>query len=307
MSTRAISICCFDGPRTSEDPPGNVYPFIEMKRVVTAVVLIPLVLLLIFEAPFWLITPVVAIVAELALWEYLALADASGAKTPRIAVMIAVALLFVVVFRRPDFLGPLLGALALALFIICAFLSPTKRVLPDTAYSVFGVLYIGVPLTTLPLLSEQENGPSLLLFLFFVVWAGDIAALYVGRAFGCRKLAPSISPGKTWEGAVASVAGSVLTALLLVLLAGWLARGNFGRLSSLLSFPGSTTGWLVLAAVLNVAAQLGDLVESAIKRGAGVKDSGTLLPGHGGVLDRIDALLMAAPVLWYALLLQQSF
>jgi phosphatidate cytidylyltransferase len=284
-----------------------VYAFKEMKRIATAAVLVPLVLLLVFVGPTWLITLVAVLVAELALWEYLALADAFGARTPRIATMIAVALLFAVIFRRPDFLGPALGVLALALFILCAFRSPLKRVLPDTAYSLFGVLYIGVPLTTLPLLSEQENGPSLLLFLFFVVWAGDIAALYVGRAWGRRKLAPQISPGKTWEGSIASIAGSVLIALLLILLAGELARGNFGRLSSLLSFPGSIAGWLVLAAILNVGAQVGDLVESAIKRGASVKDSGTLLPGHGGVLDRIDALLVAAPVLWYALLLQQSF
>jgi phosphatidate cytidylyltransferase len=278
-----------------------------MKRVGTAAVLIPIVLLLIFEAPLWLITLVAALVAELALWEYLSLADAIGAKTPRIAAMIAVAMLFACVFRRPDFLGPLLGALALTLFVVCAFRSPVKRVLPDAAYSVFGMLYIGVPLTTVPLLSEQENGPSLLLFLFFVVWAGDIAALYVGRAWGRRKLAPSISPGKTWEGSAASIVGSVVMGLLLVLLAGALARGNFGKLSSVLSFPGSMTGWLALAAILNVAAQVGDLIESAIKRGAGVKDSGSLLPGHGGVLDRIDALNVAAPVLWYALLLQTSF
>jgi len=278
-----------------------------MKRIGTAAVLIPLVLLLIFAGPTWLLTLVAALVAELALWEYLALADAAGAKTPRIAVMVAVGLLFACVFRRPDFLGPVLGALGLALFIVCAFRSPMNRVLPDTAYSVFGLLYIGVSLTTLPLLSEQENGPSLLLFLFFVVWSGDTAALYVGRAWGRRKLAPAISPGKTWEGSIASIVGSVLIALLLILLAGELSRGNFGRLSSLLSYPGSIFGWLVLAAILNVAAQVGDLVESAIKRGAGVKDSGTMLPGHGGMLDRIDALLVAAPVLWYALLLQQSF
>jgi phosphatidate cytidylyltransferase len=304
MSTRASRLSCFDGLRTSKDSSDNVYPSIEMKRVVTAAILIPLVLLLVFEGPLWLITLVVTLVAELALWEYLGLADATGAKTPRIAAMIAVGMLFACVFRRPDFLGPLLGALALGLFILCAFRSPLKRVLPDTAYSVFGMLYVGVPLTTVPLLSEQENGPSLLVFLFFVVWAGDTAALYVGRAWGKRKLAPVISPGKTWEGSAASIVGSVAIGLLLVLLAGMLARHN---LSPLLSFPGSIAGWLVLAAVLNVAAQAGDLIESAIKRGAGVKDSGALLPGHGGVLDRIDARLVAAPVLWYALLLQQSF
>ena len=281
--------------------------FNEMKRVVTAAILIPLVLLLIFGAPLWILVLAAALVAEFALWEYLALADAMGAKTPRIAVSIAVALLFACIFRRPDFLGPLLGALSLALFAFCAFRSPMNRVLSDAAYSVFGMVYIGVSLTALPLLSEQENGPSLLLFLFFVVWAGDITALYVGRAFGRRKLAPAISPGKTWEGSIASVAGSVLIALLLVEVAAALSRGNFGKLSSLLSYPGSMAGWLGLAAMLNVAAQVGDLIESAIKRGAGVKDSGSMLPGHGGILDRIDALLVAAPVLWYALLLQVSF
>ena len=281
--------------------------FNKMKRVVTAAVLIPIVLLLVFWAPLWLLVLAAALVAELAVWEYLSLADAMGAKTPRAAVSAAVALLFVCIFRRPDFLGPLLGALSLALFALCAFRSPMNRVLPDTAYSVFGMLYIGVPLTTLPLLSEQENGPSLLLFLFFVVWAGDVAALYVGRAWGRRKLAPAISPGKTWEGAAASVLGSLLVGLLLLELAASLSRGNFGRLSSLLSYPGSIARWLVLAVMLNIAAQIGDLVESAIKRGAGVKDSGSILPGHGGVLDRIDALLVASPVLWYALLLQVSF
>jgi phosphatidate cytidylyltransferase len=278
-----------------------------MKRILTAAVLIPLVLLLIFEAKPWLLILVVALVAELALWEYLTLADATGAKTPRVAVMIAVGLLFACIFQRPDYLGTLVSALVLGLFVLCALRAPVQRVLPDAAYSVFGMLYVGMPLTTLPLLSEQENGPSLLLFLFLVVWAGDTAALYVGRAFGRRKLAPAISPGKTWEGSIASVAGSVVIGWLLVLLAGSLSRGNFGKLSSLLSFPGATVRWLVLAVVLNVAAQVGDLVESAIKRGAGVKDSGTLLPGHGGMLDRIDALLLAAPALWYALLLQVSF
>lgn len=274
-----------------------------MKRVLTAVVLIPLVLLLVFKGSPWLVTLATAAIAVLAVWEFLALADALGAKTPRIAVLFGIAALFTCILVRPEYLAPLVGCVMFALFILCAFHSPLPRVLPDTAYSVFGLLYIGLSLTSIPLIWSEENGSSLLLFLFFVVWAGDVVALYVGRAFGRRKLAPSISPNKTWEGSAGSVLGSLLITLLLVFLANVLARHGFDWLS----YPGSVFRWLGLAVLLNVAAQVGDLIESAIKRGAGVKDSGTLLPGHGGVLDRIDALLLAAPVLWYAQLAQQWF
>lgn len=274
-----------------------------MKRVLTALVLIPLVLLLIFKGPFWLVILVVAAVAELALWEYLALADTMGAKTPRLAAVTCVALLFLIAYRRPEFIAALLGVITLALLIACAFRSPLNRVLPDAAYSVFGVLYIGLSLTTLPLLYAQEEGPSLLTFLLFVVWAGDIAALYIGRTWGRKKLAPAISPGKSWEGSIASMAGSLVVTGLLY----WLASRLQAHDIAILSYPGSLLRWLALAAILNVATQVGDLVESALKRGAGVKDSGFILPGHGGVLDRIDALLIAAPVLWYALLVQQTF
>lgn len=274
-----------------------------MKRVLTAVVLVPLIVWLVFKAQgqyAWIIYTVVAAVAELALWEYLTLADATGAKTPRIATGVAVAALFAVTFRLPELLAPLAGAITLALLILCAFRSPLQRVLPDAAFSVFGVLYIGLSLTTLPLLSQQDNGPSILIFLLFVVWAGDTLALYVGRPWGRRKLAPAISPGKSWEGSAASLAGSlIITALLLFASSTLLAHGI-----GILAYPGPAADWFVLAIVVNIAAQVGDLVESAIKRGAGVKDSGSLLPGHGGVLDRIDALLIAAPVLWYALLVQ---
>ncbi|MFZ0663789.1 MAG: phosphatidate cytidylyltransferase [Acidobacteriaceae bacterium] len=266
----------------------------------TALVLVPLVVWLVFQGPFWLITLVVAIVAELALWEYLTLADATGAKTPRIASAIGVAVLFVFTFLRPEFLTPLVGAITLALLILCAFRSPLQRVLPDSAFSIFGVLYIGLSLTTLPLLSQQENGSSLLIFLLFVVWSGDTLALYIGRTWGRKKLAPAISPGKSWEGAAASLAGSLIITGILLWVSSTLQAHGIG----ILSYPGSVAGWLVLAVIVNIAGQAGDLVESAIKRGAGVKDSGSLLPGHGGVLDRVDALLIAAPVLWYALLVQ---
>jgi len=274
-----------------------------MARILTAAVLIPLVILLLFRAPFWAVTLATAVVAILACWEYLGLADGSGAQTPRWLVLIAVAALFAISFYRPGMLMEGFSALAFALFVVIAFRSPLERVLLDASASVFALLYIGLALVTIPLIWAQEHGPSLLLLLFCVVWSGDVAALYVGRSLGRRKLSPKLSPNKTWEGSIASVAGSLVVTVLLILLAQLMERHSLTGLS----YDGSWLHWLVLAVVLNIAAQLGDLVESALKRGAKVKDSGSLLPGHGGMLDRIDALLLAAPVLWYAQLVQQSF
>jgi phosphatidate cytidylyltransferase len=276
-----------------------------MQRIITAAVLVPVVLLLIFFSPTQPLPMMGAIfvVSMLAVWEYLGLADAMGAKTPRIIVMVAAALLLATIFRRSDLLEPMLGILSLVLLVVCTFRSPVNRVLPDTAYSILGLIYIGLPMGMLYLLSTRDNGPSLLLFLFLVVWTGDVAALYIGRSFGRRKLAPTLSPNKTWEGSVASVAGSVLIAWFLMWIAGVLATHGIEALT----YPGGVVHWIGLAILLNIGAQVGDLVESAIKRGAGVKDSGHLLPGHGGMLDRIDALLLAAPLLWYAQLIQQTF
>ncbi len=273
-----------------------------MTRVLTAAVLVPLVLFLVFSGSLPLLTLATAVVAGLATWEFLGLASAGGAPgTPRIAVLCGVALLFTCTLRLPEYTSPLMGALAFVFLGICGFRLPFAQVLPAASAAVFALIYTGWSLTTLPLIAAQGNGPSLLLFLFLSVWSGDIAAYYVGRNFGKRKLT-RLSPGKTWEGTLASIAGTVLvTALLLFAAAALNRKGMEG-----LSYPGPPARTLLLSVLLNIAAQLGDLLESALKRGAGVKDSGTLLPGHGGVLDRIDALLLAAPVLWYALLAQQA-
>jgi phosphatidate cytidylyltransferase len=281
-----------------------------MKRVLTALVLVPIVLFLVFLPARWegLFTLTTAVVAMLAAWEYLGLSARGGANPPRLAAMLAVLLLIGLrlfgdsfeILRQGDIV---FGALALGLLVFCSFHSPAERVMADASASVFCLLYIGLTMTALPALREdaEGNGPSLLTFLFCVVWAGDIAAMYVGRAWGRRKMAPALSPNKTWEGAIASVAGSVLVAWGLVALAAQLATWNFVKLS----FHGETWYWLLLAVLVNVAAQVGDLAESGLKRSAGVKDSGSILPGHGGVLDRIDALLLAAPVLWYAQVIHQ--
>jgi phosphatidate cytidylyltransferase len=280
-----------------------------MKRILTALVLIPLVLVLVFLGKPWMVTLATAGLAALAAWEYLGLTERSGAKPPRIAVLVAIVALFAGklltdYFSYPDETAATLGVLSLGLLVYCVFFSPIERVMSDAAVSIFCLVYVGFTLLAVPALREQANGPSLVTFLLCVVWAGDIVAMYAGRTLGRHKMAPQLSPNKTWEGAAGSVIGSLLAAGGLLWLTEWTAtRFN----SAKLSFPEEVWYWLVLAVVINVAAQVGDLAESALKRSAGVKDSGTLLPGHGGVLDRIDALLLAAPVLWYAQLIHQRF
>jgi len=154
-------------------------------------------------------------------------------------------------------------------------------------------------------LRQQWAGAFLILYLLLVVWAGDIFAYFVGRSIGRHLMSPRISPKKTWEGAVASMAASLAVGGLLFYYATQLSTrflewGLIQRRDGIFSLERpAVLPVLLLTAVLNVAAQLGDLVESLIKRGANVKDSGTILPGHGGMLDRIDALLFAAPVLWF--------
>src|SRR6202522_4710216 len=197
-----------------------------MKRILTATVLILVVFALIFFGQLWMITLFSAIVAELPTYEYLKLAavgaESHGAKLriPAWWMALGTALAFIVTlpnFPVEDQL-PVLSALTLALFAWNGFRAPLSQVLPDTAQGLFGLIYIAYPLTLVPLLWKQEDGPALVLFLMVCVWAGDIAALYIGRAFGKHKLAPRLSPGKTWEGSVASIIGSVLVAALVVYL-----------------------------------------------------------------------------------------
>ncbi len=275
-----------------------------MKRILTAILLILCVVALVFVGQLWMLALATCLVAELASYEYLALANAGGGRIPAWWMAAATAVLFA--FTLPGFHYeaelPVVSLLALLLLAWTGFRGALNRVLPDTALGLFGLVYIAYPLSLLPILWNRDDGKPLVLFLMVCVWAGDIAALYVGRAFGRHKLS-RLSPNKTWEGSLASIAGSVLAGLGVVALGEFLsARGN-----TVLHILEPVWQSIVLAVIINLAAQLGDLLESAIKRGAGVKDSGTMLPGHGGILDRIDALLLAAPVLWCVLLLKDAF
>ena len=286
-----------------------------MRRVLTAAVLIPVVLVLVSIGARWqwLFTLAVAGVAVLAGWEYLGLTKRLGANPPRIPVLVALLILFAVNFQWPEDTPAVFGLLGLGMLVYCTFFRAVQGVMADAAVSIFCLLYTGLALIALPTLRAQSNGASQVTFLLLVVWFGDTAAYYIGRTFGRHKLAPKISPGKSWEGAIGSVAGSIGAAGLLLELASYQQHSDF--LATVLqrwdmaplTFPDQPWYWLVLAVVVNVAGQVGDLAESALKRSANVKDSGSLLPGHGGVLDRIDAVLLAAPVLWYAQVIHQRF
>ncbi|HEY4484806.1 MAG TPA: phosphatidate cytidylyltransferase, partial [Nitrospiria bacterium] len=159
--------------------------------------------------------------------------------------------------------------------------------LTDTAVGALGVFYVAWFLGHLVLLRNLEQGESLIFFLFLVTWAGDTGAYYVGKSLGRRRLAPRVSPNKTVEGAIGGWLAGVLVA--------YLAQRWF---LPILSVRES----LVIGGLLGIVGQLGDLTESMFKRGSGVKDSGHFLPGHGGVLDKLDSLIFTAPTFYYYLL-----
>jgi phosphatidate cytidylyltransferase len=277
-----------------------------MKRLLTSVVLIAGIFALLFYGQLWMLSLVVCVFAELAAYEYVTLVNSTDNHAGHIPgwwMAAATALLFYVTYYRPvEAQLPVLSALALVLLGWTSFKGTFERALPDAALGLFGLLYIAYPLSLIPMIWNREDGKPLLIFLLVCVWAGDIAAYYVGRPFGRHKLS-RLSPNKSWEGSIASIGGSIVAGLGVVYAGAALsARGN-----TVLHITEPIWQTIALAVIINLAAQVGDLLESAIKRGAGVKDSGTMLPGHGGILDRIDALLLAAPVLWCVLLLKDGF
>lgn len=280
-------------------------------------VLIPIVLVLILWAPIPLLTVVAAAVALLTIHEFLKLSEAYGVKPLWRSTYVFVAIFFFLLAISPGekpllttailvYTVGLAAAIAPFVFLVIGMRSADlARAFPAAMVSVFAFTYIALPMGFLVQIREQWAGAFLLLYLLLIVWAGDIFAYFVGKSVGRNLMSPRISPKKTWEGALASLLASLVVGMLLynyalpistALLNAHLIQRQDGFFA-LQKPPLWPT--LLLSGLINIAAQLGDLVESLIKRGAGVKDSGSLLPGHGGMLDRIDALLFAAPVLWY--------
>jgi phosphatidate cytidylyltransferase len=289
-----------------------------LKRILTAVVLIPIVLLLVLAAPVPVLAFVTGLVALLATDELLKLSAGYGIRPIRWTTFAVVAIFFVFIAVNPGgntdllstagviYAAVLLAALLPFIFSVIAMRRVDLRTaFPAAMVSVFAFGYIALPLGLLVQVRDQWRGAFLILYLLLIVWAGDIFAYFVGKSVGRHLMSPRISPKKTWEGAFASLAASLIIGALLFNYSGQISsallnahlidkKDGLFALQKPLLWP-----TLLLSAAINITAQLGDLVESLIKRGAGVKDSGSLLPGHGGMLDRIDALLFAAPILWY--------
>lgn len=256
-----------------------------MLRILSALFLIP-----VFFGCIWLLpSPLLLVVAEvvllLAFMEYARLSDALGARIPRAASAVAAMATCAAVGLGLPLELPLVAVLVGLGALIVGSRTPSPGVLNDVAAAVFPAIYLGLPLGTFVALHAMA-GREVVLLLLATIIVSDSAQYFTGRLFGRHKLSPAISPKKTVEGAVG---GFVLAPLVMAAVATWW-------------LPGRTTGWVLLVGLAIVGLGIaGDLFESLLKRSAGVKDSSTLIPGHGGVLDRIDAMLFAAPV-FYVLL-----
>jgi phosphatidate cytidylyltransferase len=281
-----------------------------LKRVATAAVLIPFVVLLVLKAPTGAVSIATALVIVLAMFEFFALGEAIGHRAYRLwtsaCALVLVYVQYLMAMDMQHSLGSgqplhrifglftlptptvadvlfvfLLGVAVLTL----ATRRPLVEALPAAGISSSALLLVALPLTfAIRIHGISLVGKYLLLFSLVITWVGDTAAYFVGRSIGRHPFAPHLSPKKSWEGAAASFLGSILVALL----AKYFGKVNITALHI-----------IGMAAGCNVAGQMGDLLESAYKRSAGVKDSGSVLPGHGGILDRIDALILAIPVVWY--------
>jgi phosphatidate cytidylyltransferase len=275
-------------------------------RIFTALVLIPIVVALVWWGPAWLLAAIAALIAIVALLEFFDLGERIAMRPFRKWTIVCAAGLFYAQYSlglvetrsfaqgysivRSAAGGVLSIEAVLLVFVFGAVVIglatrwALHEVLPAIAISSAGLLFVILPFSYLVRINEITLvGRKLVLFTLCLIWAGDILAYFVGKGLGRVPMAPALSPNKTWEGALGNVLASLLVG---VFFAKWLQI--------------EAAQMLVIAGLANIAGQMGDLIESAWKRGAVVKDSSNLLPGHGGVLDRIDSLILASPIVWVA-------
>ena len=261
----------------------------HLKRLLTAFIALPILIWLIAKGSPFLFALLVSAIGMLALYEYYQItgrpfeASALG-WIPGVGYVTGLAVIWAAFFDSPE----MIIRLIVINLLVSGLISVVRiRFEPKILESVFrqmlAVVYIPVLISSLVFIRNGSDGSYWILFLFSVVFVGDAAAFYTGTLFGRHKMIPLVSPGKTVEGSIAGVAGNVGAGLLC---------------KTLLALPISWGWCLLFSLLMGIAAQVGDLFESQMKRAADIKDSGSILPGHGGILDRFDASLFAAPVLY---------
>jgi CDP-diglyceride synthetase len=257
-----------------------------LKRTLSALIGAPLLLGLTYlGGPY--IAFLVAVLSLLALWEFMKIGEHMGTPTwtKQMTALTVVWLITMFIGNREWMCSVLVFSLLLALGRLA--LGYPKTSLTETTYNLLAFLYTVVLLSHLYLLRQLSGGLELTFLTFFLVWATDTGAYLIGKGFGRHPLAPQVSPKKTVEGSLGGIVLSVVVAMVY-----W---SFFGKVSWFI--------YLLLAVIVGISAQIGDLFESALKRSAGVKDSGTLIPGHGGILDRFDSLIFAIPLVYYGVTL----
>lgn len=264
-------------------------------REITAAVAAPIAIWIIGWSHEYVFDATIALVAVLALHEFLSLGKAKGYDVP-VILCIAIMLVIMAAFILPDF-SVELGMFTALLLIPAWYVIARKDLessLPSSAIAVLATTYVGMLGGSLiRLRNDFPEGSKLVFFLLLVVWLGDSGAYYVGKTFGKHKLSPRISPKKTIEGLAGGIAASIITAVII-------------HFTFFKAFP--LVHAIIAGVILSFAGVVGDLAESMWKRSAAVKDSGTLIPGHGGFLDRFDSIFFTAPILYsYWALLVRGF
>jgi len=256
------------------------------KRWLTGIIAIPVLIYIIGPGPRWLFFGLLSIVSVVGLIEFYGMTASELPKFVRWSCYLLTLLLFATFYMRQVLLAPFIIALWAFVpmtFFLLTHPSPNQQFTSDIGKAVLGPIYVGLPLIMLLMIHLRPNGKLWIFFLLSVIFANDTGAFYFGKFLGRHKLYSAISPNKTWEGAIGGLLSSIIVALLFL---------------RILRFHELNLTIMILVLALSITGQIGDLVESMLKRNHGIKDSGKILPGHGGILDRIDALLFSIPILY---------
>ncbi len=260
----------------------------HLKRLLTGIIALPILIYIIGFSPRWVFYAILFMATIISLMEFYNITTANLPKLVKFATYLLTFLLFLIIhqgqFLYTQFIIALFAFIPMTLFMF-KYSSLNKQPASEIGMTIIGPIYIAIPLSMILHIDRYypKNGYIWIFFLLVVIFASDTGAFYCGKLFGKHKLYEAVSPGKTWEGAIGGTLCSFIAAL-------WFLH--------LVPQCRISLGILILVVILSVAGQIGDLVESMLKRNNGIKDSGSILPGHGGILDRIDGLLFAIPILF---------